>query len=119
MNSVHCRWEDEMERERISHLPYIYIYKWLCSGPVVSLLDHQPQGSGIKSRQGQKFDSRFLLHLRPLAKSAMMNTLTAHCQWEDKTVKERTCHPHSCAEAKKMKSLTLHTHGCPGASLRD
>src|SRR6218665_915042 len=49
----------------------------------------------------------------------MMSTLTAHCQWEDETVRERTGHPPSYAEAKKVKSLTLHTHGCPRASLRD
>src|SRR6218665_1778535 len=55
----------------------------------------------------------------PLANSAMMSTLTAHCQWEDETVRERTGQPPSCAEAKKMKSLTLHTHGCARASLRD
>src|SRR6218665_2480318 len=62
--------------------------------------------------QGQKFGSRFLLHRRPLANSAMMSPLTAHCQWEDETVRERTGQPPSYAEAKKMKSLTLHTHGC-------
>jgi len=49
----------------------------------------------------------------------MMSTLTAHCQWEDETVRKRTGHPPSDAEAKKMKSLTLHTQGCPKASLRD
>jgi len=48
-----------------------------------------------------------------------MGTLTAHWQWEDETVRERTGHPPSYAEAKKMKSLALHTHGCPRASLRD
>ena len=51
--------------------------------------------------------------------SAMMSTLTAHCQWEDETVRERTGHPPSYAVAKKMKLLTLHTHGCPRSSLRD
>jgi len=51
----------------------------------------------------------------------MMSTLTAHCQWEDETVRERTGHPPSYAEAKKMKSLTHHIHGCPmaRATLRD
>ena len=68
---------------------------------------------------GQKFGSRFLLHVRPLANSALMRTLTIHCLWEDEMVRERTAHPPSYAEAKKMKSLTLHTHGCPRASLRD
>jgi len=49
----------------------------------------------------------------------MVSTLTTHCQWEDKTVRERTDNPPWYAEAKKMKSLTLHTHGCPRASLKD
>jgi len=83
------------------------------------VLDHQSWGLGFKSRLGQKFGLRFLFHLHPLVNSAMMSTLTAHCQWEDETVRERTGHPPSYAEAKKMKSLTLHTHGCPRASLRD
>src|SRR6218665_3960281 len=55
----------------------------------------------------------------PVANSAMMSTLTAHCQWVDNTLRERIGHPPSYAEAKKMKSLTLHTHSCPWASLRD
>jgi len=57
-----------------------------------------------------------MFHLRPLANSAMMSTLNAHCQWEDETVRERTGHPSLYAAAKKMKSLTLHTHGCLRAS---
>src|SRR6218665_2759757 len=68
---------------------------------------------GVQTRPGQKFISRALLHLCPLANSAMMSKLTTHCQWEDETVRERTGHPPSYAEAKKMKSLTLHTDGCP------
>jgi len=81
-------------------------------GLVNSVLDCQSRGSGIKSRPGQKFGSRFLLHLRPLANSAMMSTLTIHCQWEDEMVRERTGHLSSYAEAKeKLKSLTLHTDG--------
>jgi len=55
----------------------------------------------------------------PLANSDMMSTLTAHCQWENETVRERTGHPPSYAVAKKIKSLTLHTHGCLRSSLRD
>jgi len=38
---------------------------------------------------------RFLFHLGPLANSATMSTLTAHCQWEDETVSERTGQPPS------------------------
>src|SRR6218665_1535426 len=53
----------------------------------------------------------------PIANSAMMSTLTVHCQWEDEMVRERTGHPSSYAEATKMKSLTLHTHGCLWARL--
>ena len=56
--------------------------------------------------------------LSPLANSAMMNTLAAHCQWEDESVRERTGHPPSPAMAKKMKSLTLHTHGCLRATFK-
>src|SRR6218665_1517110 len=63
-------------------------------------------GWGFKSRPGQRFGLRFLLHLRPLANSAMMSTMTVHCQWEDETVRERTGHPPSYAKAKKM---TLHS----------
>ena len=55
----------------------------------------------------------------PLANSAMMSTLTGHCQWEDKTMRERTGHPPSYAVAKKTKSLTLHTHVCLRPRLRD
>jgi len=55
----------------------------------------------------------------PPANSAMMSTLTVHCQCEDEVVRERTGHLPSYAKAKKMKSLTLHVHGCPRVSLRD
>ena len=72
---------------------------------VGSVLECQSRGSGFKSRPGQKTGSRVLLHLRPLANSAMMSTLTIHCQWEDETVRERTSHPPSCADAKKTASL--------------
>ena len=73
----------------------------LRGGPVVSVLDRQQWDSGFKSRPGQKFGSRFLLHLHPLANSAMTSTLTACSQWEDETVKERTGHAPSYAKAKK------------------
>src|SRR6218665_2608267 len=88
---------------------------------VVSVLDCQLRGLRFKSWPGQKIGSRFLRHSHPIANSAMMSklTLTIYCQWEDKTVREKTGHPPSYAEAKKMKSVTLHTHGCHRASLRD
>src|SRR6218665_1954185 len=54
---------------------------------VVSVLVCQSRGSGLKSWPGQKFGSRFLFHLHPLANSAMMSTLTVHCHWEDETVR--------------------------------
>src|SRR6218665_1047484 len=56
--------------------------------------------------------------LRLLANSAMMSTLSVHCQWKDETERERTGPPPSYAEAKKIKSLTLHTHGWLKASVR-
>ena len=56
---------------------------------------------GVQILVRQKFGSRFLLHLRSLANSATMSTLTVHCQWEDDTVMERTGHPPFYAEAKK------------------
>ena len=71
---------------------------------------------GFKSRPGQKFGSRYLIHLRPIANSAMMNTLTVHCRWEDETAGMIGYLP-SCAEAEKMQSLTFHTLGCLSVSL--
>src|SRR6218665_1671583 len=75
------------------------------------------QGSGFKSLKGLKFE--ISASSAPLANSAIMSTLTEHCQWEDETVKERTGHPPSYAEAKKMKPLTLQAQGCLRASSRD
>src|SRR6218665_2965555 len=68
----------------------------------------RPIKNGVKLVvvQWQKFGSRFLLHLRPLANSAMMSTLSVKMRRRGRGL--ATC-PH--AEAKKMKSLTLHTHG--------
>ena len=54
----------------------------------------------------------------PLANSAMMDTLTMHCHWEDEMVRERTGHSPSYTQAKREVS-NIHTHGCPRASLRD
>ncbi len=76
-------------------------------GLVVSALDCQSRGSGFKPRPEQKFGSRFLFHLRPLANSAMMSKLTVHCQREDETARVRTVHPPSYSEAKEVKSLTV------------
>src|SRR6218665_2213060 len=41
-----------------------------------------------------------------------MSKGTAHCQWKDEMVRERTGHSPSNAVAKKIKWPTLHTHGC-------
>src|SRR6218665_3236402 len=105
---------------------YISILSLPCTVPwgvhgslVVGVLDCQSRGSGFKSRPGQIFGSRFLFHLHPLANSAIMSTLTVHCQWEEEMVRERTGHLPSCAKAKKVKLLTRHTNGSPRASLRD
>src|SRR6218665_1887752 len=38
---------------------------------------------------------------RPIANSAMISTLTSHCQWEDEIVRERTGHLPSNAEVKE------------------
>ena len=86
-------------------------------GLMVSMLDCKSKVLGFKSRPGQKFGSRFLLHQCPLANSARMSTVC--CRREDETAMQRTGHPPSYAEAKKIKSLTLQTHSCPRASLRD
>src|SRR6218665_1552582 len=71
----------------------LYLFRgWVCSGLVVSLLDCQLRGQGYKSPPEQIYVSRFLLHLRPLANSAMTSTPTVHCQWEDEMARERTGH---------------------------
>ena len=95
----------------LAALSYYFSY-WLRGGLVVSVLDCQGRGLGFKSQPGQTFGSRYLLHLCPLGNSAMMSTLTVHCQWEDETVREWTARPSSYTEAKKMKLLALHIHGC-------
>src|SRR6218665_2165119 len=64
---------------------YLWLYfnskslNWCAVGLAVSMLDCQLRGSGFRSRAGQKFESRFLLHLRLIANSAMMSSLIAHC----------------------------------------
>ena len=70
--------------------------QWCCG--YCASLTIERKGSGFKSWLGQKFGSRFLLRLHPLANSAMMSTLTIHCQWEDDTARERTGHPPSRTE---------------------
>src|SRR6218665_1564870 len=65
-----------------------------------SVQDCQSRALGFKYRPGQKFSLRFLLRLYPIANSAMMSTLTIHCEWEDETLRERTGHPPSYTEAK-------------------
>ena len=62
---------------------------------VVNVLDCQSRGSRFKSRAEIWFE--IYVPPAPPANSAMMSTLTGHCQWEDKTARERTGHPPSCA----------------------
>src|SRR6218665_3791258 len=89
------------------------------SAVMVWVLDCQMRAQRFKSpTPGQKFGSRYRLHLRSLKKSAMMSTLTIHCQLQDEMVRERAGHLPSYAESKKMKSLTLHTEGRLWCSLR-
>ena len=53
----------------------------------------------------------------PLVISAIMRTLTVHCQWEDERVRERIGYLPSYAEAEKMKSLAqFPIHSCLRAS---
>ena len=90
------------------HSTLNYRFVWSFSqlvhgGLVVSVLDCQSIGSGFKSRPGQKFGSRFLLHLCPLAYSAM----TVHCLWEDETARERTGHLPVYAEVANTSYLWL------------
>jgi hypothetical protein len=58
---------------------------------------------------GKNFDSRFWLHLCPLANSKLQSLEWS--QWEDQAARERAGHPPSQAEVKKMKSPTLHVQG--------
>ena len=91
----------------MNYAPVDVQIKELRCGLVVSVLDGQPRDSVLKSRTRQKFGSRlFLLHMSPLANSAMLSTLTARCQSEDETVKERTGRPPSYGE-KLLRSRVL------------
>src|SRR6218665_1533940 len=69
--------------------------------------------------QGRNLESRFLLHLRPLADSTRMSILTVHRQWENEMAREGTGQPPSYAKTKKMKSITFLPRAGPGASVRD
>lgn len=53
-------------------------------------------------------DSLRFLSCHFLASSVIMITLTMHCQWEDKVMKERTDHSPAFTEAKKFKLAILH-----------
>ena len=50
---------------------------------VVSVLGCQSRCSVFQSLPGQHSGPRFLLHLRPVTNSAVMGTLSVHCQWDD------------------------------------
>ena len=107
------RWDfieiDCYKHEKDQYKSTYFVCLGVRSGPVVSVLHCQSRDSGFISRPGQKFWSRLMFLWRRLAGSAMMNTMTVHCQWEDETAMERTGHPSSHAEARKMKLLTLYT----------
>ena len=86
---------------------------------VSSVLNCQSRGLGVQIQaRAEIWFENSALHA-PLANSAMMSTLTLHCQWENEMVRERTGRLPSYAEAKKMKSLTLHTHGCLRTNVKD
>src|SRR6218665_2715088 len=81
--------------------------QWCAVSLVVRVLNCQSRGCGFKPWQGEKFRCRFLLRLRPLANSAMMSTMTARGQWEDETVRERTCHRPHMMRPRKESACTL------------
>ena len=84
---------------------------------IILLVNRNVRGSSLG--KGRNLVRDLSSTCAPIANSAMMSKLTAHCQWVDETVWVRTGHPPSYAEAKKIKSLTLYTQGCLRASLRD
>src|SRR6218665_1761180 len=107
---------------QFSHYNIIYTTlstRGLCGGPIGKHAGPPTVRLGVQIPARAEIWFEISAPPAPPANSAMMSTLTAHCQWEDDTVRERTGHPPSYAVAKKMKSLTLRTHGCLRASLRD
>ena len=89
----------------------IYSYHGVRGGPVVNVLDCQSIGSLFKSLTWANVWMETSAPPAPLANSFMMNTLTAYCQWEDETARERTGRPLSCAKAKNRQSLMLYGNG--------
>jgi len=49
----------------------------------IHMLNYQQRGLGFKSITAQTFAPRLMLHLRHLASSAIMSTLTVHYRLED------------------------------------
>ena len=70
-----------------------YLISLIMGCLVVSVLHCQPRGSGFKARAAISF--QISAPPVPLANSAMMSTLTAHCWWKYETVREGTGHPTS------------------------
>ena len=75
---IPCNQKDNLTGPDLIWLYYCIIDHYsceerLCGGPVVSVMDREPWGWGFKSWSELKFGSRFMLHLRPLANSAMMS----------------------------------------------
>jgi len=72
---------------------------WVLDGvvPVVVRVWSINHKVGCSNHGRQTFGSRFLLCPYPLAKSAMMSTLTVvHCRWEDEMAREWTSQPPMC-----------------------
>src|SRR6218665_3448443 len=67
-------------------------------GPVVNVFTYQSIAWAFKSRQGQKFWFESSAPPAPLANSAMMSLLTAHCQW---------VHVHVDETLRKMTIVTM------------
>jgi len=66
---------------------------WALNGALVSSPDCHSIGRRLKSPPGQNVDSSYMLHLRLLASSAIMCTLTVNCGWEDERARERNEFP--------------------------
>jgi len=78
------------------------VARW--SSLVVSLLDVR---FGVKIPARAEIWFKISPNLCLLANSAVMSTLTAHCQWKDETVRERTGLLPSYTEAKKMEVANI------------
>ena len=77
----------------MAHIKFIYLKLEVLCGRVVSVLDCQSRGVGFKFPTGQKFGSRFMLHLRPDSSQLSYYGYSGlHRWWEDETAREWTGH---------------------------